>query len=83
MGSLALLRGISDAVACLAVRPGSGSHQTARWQDKSREARCGRAAEECRHISHLARGATARDSLPIRATRWHFATIRTSRAPTP
>src|SRR5215813_13962954 len=44
MGSLALLRGISNIVARLAMRPGSGGHPTDRWQDKSREARGGRLA---------------------------------------
>jgi hypothetical protein len=81
MASLALLRGISDAVACLAVRPGSGSDPTARWQDKSRKLRRGRAVEECRRTRHFARGATARNSLPLRTTAWNFTTTRTSRAP--
>jgi hypothetical protein len=49
MGSLALLRGISDAVACLAVRPGSGSDPTARLS-----AQFGLAAE---YAAMVARGA--------------------------
>jgi hypothetical protein len=81
MDSLALLRGISNIVARLVVRPGSGSHPTDRRQDKSRKLRHGRAAEECRHLNHLARGATAHHSLPIRTTPWNFATTRTSRVP--
>jgi hypothetical protein len=80
---LVALRGISNGVARLTVRPGGGGDPTERWQDKSREARRGRAVEECRHISHLARGATAHHRLPLGTTHWHFATSRTSRAPMP
>jgi hypothetical protein len=81
MCSLALPRGISNGVAHLVVRLGRGSHPTARWQDKSRKLRRGRAAEECRHIKHLARGANAHDRPPILTTPWNFATTCTSRAP--
>jgi hypothetical protein len=83
MGLSVPLRGISDSVARLTVKPGEEGHPTARWQDKSREARRGRAVEECRHISHLARGATAHHRLPLGTTHWDFATSRTSRAPMP
>jgi hypothetical protein len=76
------LREISDGVARLTVRRGGGGHPTARWQDKSRKLRRGRAAEEHRHFKHLARGATGDDSLPHGTTPWHFATTHTSRAPT-
>src|SRR5262249_53311052 len=75
MVSLALPRGISDVVA--------PSTATARWQDKSRSLRLGRAAEECRQIKHLARGATAYDSLPSRTTPCNFTTTRTSPTPAP
>ena len=46
MGSLALLRGISNIVTRLAMRPGSGGHPTDRWQDKSREVRGGRSGRK-------------------------------------
>ena len=82
MGSLALLRGISDSLALLARRRGAGEHPTARWQDKSRKLRRGREGEERRHIKYLARGATAHDSLPLHTTPWNFAMTRTSRGPT-
>jgi hypothetical protein len=82
MSPLALLRGISDVVAHSTVRAGGAVYPTARWQDKSRSLRLGRAAEECRHIRHLARGAAAHHSLPIRITPWHFTSARTSRMPT-
>jgi hypothetical protein len=75
---LALLRGISDVVAHSTVRPGEAGYPTARRQDKSRGLRLGRAAEECRHIRHLARGATAHDSLPNRASSCNFTTACTS-----
>lgn len=81
MRSLALRRGMSDSVARLAASPGGGGPPTARWQDKSRKVRRGRAGEECRHIRHLAQGATAHDSLPLCATPWQFSTMRTSCAP--
>jgi hypothetical protein len=43
MGSLALLRGISNIVARLAMRPGSGGHPTTRPTDgKIKAARRGR-----------------------------------------
>jgi len=62
---------------------GEGEHSTAGWQDKSRRLRLGRAGEELRHIRHLARGATAHDSLRIRTTPCNFTTARTSCAPAP
>jgi hypothetical protein len=52
-------------------------------QDKSRRLRLGRMAEECRHIGHFARGATAHDSLPIRTTPCNVTTARTSWALAP
>ena len=82
MGSLALLRGISNIVARLAMWPGSGAHPTDRWQDKSREVRPGRSVGKRRHVKHFARCATKRDSLRIHATLWKFGTTRTSREPT-
>jgi len=81
MGLSVPLRGISDTVARLTVRPGGGGHPTARRQDKSRTLRRGRPVEERRHFKHLARGATADDSLPLRITPWKFTITRTSRAP--
>jgi hypothetical protein len=80
MSLLALLRGVSDIVARLMVTPGRGGHPTVPWQDKSRKLPRGRVTEECRDIKHLARGATAHDSLPIRATACNCATTRTSPA---
>ena len=68
MGGLTILRGMAHILARLTVRPGGGGHPTDRWQDKSHEVRRGRLAEERRHIRHLARCATAYDSLPIRPT---------------
>jgi hypothetical protein len=65
MLGLPLLRGISDVVARLAVRPVQGGQPTARLQDKRREVRPGRLAAERRQIGHCARGATWHDSLPI------------------
>ncbi len=81
MSLLALLRGISPVVADSTMRPVAAEDPTARRQDKSRSLRLGRAAEELRDIRHLARGATARDSLPIRTTPCNFATARTSSTP--
>jgi hypothetical protein len=78
---LALVRGISDRVARLVMRPVGVGHPTERWQDKSREVRRGRMFEESRHTRHFARGATAHDSLPLQTTPWYFSTTRTSRAP--
>jgi len=46
MIGLSTVRMISDVGGRLAVRPGSGGQPTARWQDKSREVRPGRSAEE-------------------------------------
>jgi len=47
-------------------------------QDKNREVRRGRTAEERRPIRDFAKGARKHDSLAIRATRWTFKTMRTS-----
>ena len=47
-------------------------------QDKNREVRPGRLAEERRGIRHAARGARKHDSVPIRATHWTMKTMRTS-----
>jgi len=81
MNLLALVRGISDVVAHSTVRRGAAGYPTARWQDKSRRLRLARAAEERRHIRHLARGASAHDSLPIRTTTCKFTAPRTSCTP--
>jgi hypothetical protein len=81
MSLLALLRGVSNVVAHSTVRRGTAVDPTARWQDKSRRLRPGRAVEELRNIRHLARGATAHDSLPIRITPCNFTTAHTSRTP--
>ena len=83
MGLSIPLRGISDSVAHLTVRPGGGGHPTARWQDKSRKLRHGRAAEERRHLNHFARGATKHDRLRLRITRRKFTSTRTSHVPAP
>ena len=76
----------SKHVACCRAfvgEVGRAEHSTAAWQDKSRRLRLGRAAEECRHIKHLARGATAHDSLLVRTTPCNFTTGRTSHTPAP
>ena len=78
MSLLALLRGISGVAAYSTVRPGGAGYTTARWQDKSRRLRLGRAVEERRLIRHFARGASAHDRLPIRITPCNFTTVRTS-----
>jgi hypothetical protein len=77
----ALLRGISCIVVRLVVKPGAARDPSARWQDKSRKLRRGRAVEERKHFKHLARGAPAHDSLPLCVTRWHCSTAHTSRTP--
>ena len=79
MGALALLRGISDNVARLTVRPGGGGHPTARWQDKSREARGGRSAGKRAMIKDLEQCAPALDSLRIRTSHRKYSQERTSR----
>ena len=79
MGSLALLRGISNIVARLAMRPGSGGHPTDRWQDKSREVRGGRSAGKRAMIKDLAQCAPAHESLPIRTSHCKHRQQRTSR----
>jgi hypothetical protein len=81
MSLLILLRGISDVVVESTVKREEAENPTARWQDKSRSLRLGRTGEERWHIRHLARGATACDSLPIRTTPCNFTTARTSRTP--
>ena len=68
MGSLALLRGISNIVARLAMRPGSGGHPTDRRQDKSREVRGGRSAGNRAMTKDLAQCALAHESLQIRTS---------------
>jgi len=82
MSSLALLSGMSNVLARLAVRPGRGGQPTDRWQDKSREVRPGRSVGKGRHVKRFARCATKYDSMRIRATLWKFGTTRTSREPT-
>src|SRR5690349_8576576 len=52
-------------------------------QDKSRSLRLGRTGEECSDIRQLSRGATAHDSLPIRATPCNCTAARTSPATVP
>jgi hypothetical protein len=81
MSLSAFVRGISDLVARSTVRAGGAAHPTARWQDKRRSLRLGRSGEERWHIRHLARGATAHDSLPSRTTPCNFTTTRTSSTP--
>jgi len=81
MPALTLLRGMSNVVARLGVRPEGESQPTARWQDKSRKVRRGRVAEELRCIKDLRRGARGPHSLLICTTHCDFATTRTSRAP--
>jgi hypothetical protein len=74
-----VVRALSSGLARLMgglVREGSGGSG---GQDKSREVRRGRGAEQCRDIRHFARGATAFHSLSIRTTRCNFGTIHTSR----
>ena len=80
MASLALLRGISNIVARLAMRPGSGGHPTDRWQDKSREVRGGRSAGKRAMIKDLAQCAPALNSLPIRTSHCKYMQGRTSRS---
>jgi hypothetical protein len=46
MGGLSAFRRMSNILARLSVRPGRGGRPTDRWQDKSREVRRGRSAEE-------------------------------------
>jgi len=79
MGSLALLRGISNIVARLAMRPGSGDHPTDRWQDKSREVCGGRSAGKRAMIKDLAQCAPAHERLPDRASHCKYRQERTSR----
>lgn len=57
MAGLTIVRRLSRCVVHLTERPGSGERPTVLWQDKSREVRRGRMAEESRNISTLARGA--------------------------
>ena len=83
MSSLPVLRGMSNVLACLVVRAGSGGQPTDRWQDKSREARPGRSVGKWRHIRHFARCATKRDSLQVQATLCKLDTSRTSHASVP
>jgi len=80
MGGLSAFRRMSNILARLRVRPGRGGQPTDRWQDKSREVRPGRSAEERRQISYLARGARSQRSLSIHATPWKIETTCTSRA---
>ena len=79
MGSLALLRGISNIVARLAMWPGSGAHPTDRWQDKSREVRGGRSAGKRTMIKDLAQCAPAHEGLPLRTSHCKYRQERTSR----
>jgi hypothetical protein len=81
MSDTSIVRSMSHVVVHSSRRWGRAEHSTARWQDKSRRLRLGRAAEELRHIRHLARGATAHDSLPIRANPCNVTTAHTSCTP--
>jgi hypothetical protein len=80
MVGLGMLRRTSNIVARLKVAPGRGDDPTDRWQDKSREVRRARSAQERREISHLPRGACSHRSLSISATLWTIETSCTSRA---
>jgi hypothetical protein len=81
MSRLSVIRTTSHTFARLTVRRGRGGHPTDRWQDKSRDVRGGRVAQERRHMRHFARGAIAHDSLPTGATPWNITTCHTSRTP--
>jgi hypothetical protein len=83
MSESSTVRSMSHVVVHSSGRWGGRSNSTAGGQDKSRRLRLGRAAEECRHIKHLARGATAHDSLLVRTTPCNFTTGRTSHTPAP
>jgi hypothetical protein len=60
-------------------RCGAGQ-STARWQDKSREARGGRSAGTRAMIKDLAQCAPAHESLPDRASHCKYRQERTSRS---
>ena len=83
MSPSVLLRGISGMNARLTVRPRGGGDPTARWQDKSREARPGRSVGKWRPIRHIARCATKGDSLQLRATLCSLDTSCTSHVSVP
>ena len=55
MTGLGVVRMISHVGVRLTVRPASGGQPTARWQDKSREVRPGRSAEERQMIQQRQR----------------------------
>jgi hypothetical protein len=57
-----------------------GGRPTARWQDKSREARGGRSAGTRAMIKDLAQCAPAHESLPDRASHCKYRQERTSRS---
>lgn len=78
---LTILRGMSNVVVCLIVRPQGASDPTERWQDKSRKLRRGRTGEELRCIRHFRRGATEPRSFSTCTTHCDFTTTRTSRTP--
>ena len=75
MTGLSAVRTISHVGARFAVRPGSGGHPTARWQDKSRSLPPGRPAADGRKISDLARCALLRDSLGFTKSQANSATL--------
>jgi len=79
MGSLALLRGISNIVARLSMGQGWGGRPTERWQDKSREVRGGRSVGDGTNIRHFARCASSRDSPPTLTSPWRCTRDDTSR----
>ena len=80
MGGLSAFRRMSNILARLSVSPGRRGQPTDRWQDKSREVRRGRSAEERRQISNLARGACSQRSLSIHASPWKIKIMCTSLA---
>ena len=82
MGSLALLRGISNIVARLSMGQGWGGRPTERWQDKSREVRGGRLDDDSAKIGHLARCVPFRDSLSALTSLWKYTHDDTSRMST-
>src|SRR5262249_8879947 len=79
---LGAVRGLSKVVARVEGSKGAGAHDhtTERWQDKSRNVRGGRAAEENKQIRQLARGAFLHHSLRVWPTCWKAKTSRASPA---
>jgi hypothetical protein len=76
MTGLGMVRTISHVGVRLTLRHGGGGQPTARWQDKSREVRPGRSAEEGQTIQRpqtmcatIPRGAHSETSHNINSTR--------------